>query len=193
MRRSRTARVLIACRENEPLAQTYGVNLMRVRLASFAISGFIAALAGGLIAYAQYGVHSQQFDVSSSIYMFLIAVIGGLGSLAGPLISAGFYFTINTFGSNLVVALAATGVGVVALLLFLPGGLSEAFYGVRDAWLRRVAERYRIDVPSLIEDGGGRRGERARIAPKQRPGGAQIHVPVRYRLDDQWTLERAND
>jgi branched-chain amino acid transport system permease protein len=193
MRRSRTARVLIACRENEPLAQTYGVNLIRVRLASFAISGFIAALAGGLIAYAQFGVHSQQFDVSASIYMFLIAVIGGLGSLAGPIISEVFYFTINTFGSNLIVALLATGIGVVLLLLFMPGGLSEGFYGMRDAWLRRVADRYKIDVPSLIEDRGGRRGERARIAPKQRPGGAQIHVPVRYRMDDQWTLERAHD
>jgi branched-chain amino acid transport system permease protein len=192
MRRSRTARVLIACRENEPLAQTYGVNLIRVRLTSFAISGFIAALAGGLIAYAQFGVHSQQFDVSASIYMFLIAVIGGLGSIAGPIISALFYFTINTFGSNLIVALAATGVGVVLLLLFMPGGLSEGFFGMRDALLRRVAERYRIDVPSLIEDGGARRGDRARIAPKQHSTGASIHVPVRYRIDGQWTLEKAD-
>jgi branched-chain amino acid transport system permease protein len=193
MRRSRTARVLIACRENEALAQTYGVNLMRVRLASFAISGFIAALAGGLIAYAQFGVHSEQFDAGNSVYIFLIAVVGGMSSIAGPILSAAFYFVINSFGSNLLVALAATGVGVVLLLLFMPGGLSEGFYAMRDAWLRRVAERYKIDVPSLIEDRGGRRGERARIAPKQRPGGAQIHVPVRYRMDDQWTLERAHD
>jgi branched-chain amino acid transport system permease protein len=190
MRRSRTARVLIACRENEALAQTYGVNLMRVRLASFAISGFIAALAGGLIAYAQFGVHSEQFDASASIYMFLVAIVGGMSSIAGPLLSALFYFVINTFGSNVLVALAATGVGVVLLVVFMPGGLSELFFGLRDTWLRRVAERYHIDVPSLIED-RARRGERARIAPKQTGSGAQIHVPVRYRLDDQWTLEQA--
>jgi len=193
LRRSRTARVLIACRENEPLAQTYGVNLTRVRLSAFAISGFMAAFAGGLVAYAQYGVHSQQFDASSSITMFLIAVIGGMGSIAGPLIGGTYYFLIHTFGNNDLVALFATGIGVIILLLFLPGGLSEGVYGVRDALLRRVAERYRIDVPSLIEDRGARVGERASIAPKQRSGGGRIHVPTRYRIDGQWTIDARRD
>jgi branched-chain amino acid transport system permease protein len=189
MRRSRTARVLIACRENEPLAQSFGVSLVRVRLSAFALSGFMAALAGGLFAYAQFGVHSQTFDVSSSIEMFLIAVIGGLGSVAGPLIGALYYFVTHTFGDNVYVSLASTGVGVIILLLFMPGGLSEGAYKMRDALLRRVAERRHIDVPSLIEDRGAHVGDRASIAPKQRSGGGVIHVPARYRIDGQWTID----
>jgi branched-chain amino acid transport system permease protein len=189
MRRSRTGRALIGCRENEALAQAFGINLVRIRLTAFAISGFMAALAGGLFAYAQFGVHGQNFDAAQSINMFLIAVIGGLGSISGPLIGAAYYGVINIFTTNALVALAATGIGVILLLLLLPGGLSDGLYRIRDALLRRVADRYRIDVPSLIADGKARSGERASIAPKQRPGGGKIFVPVRYRIANQWALD----
>jgi branched-chain amino acid transport system permease protein len=189
LRRSRTGRALIACRDNETLAQAFGINLVRLRLSAFAMSGFVAALAGGLFAYAQFGVKSQTFDVSASINMFLIAVIGGLGSIAGPLIGAAYYGAVNIFSDNPLIALASTGIGVVVLLLFLPGGLGEGAFRIRDALLRRVADRHHIDVPSLIADGRPRRRGQAPIAPKQRPGGGKILVPARYRVDGQWTLD----
>ena len=46
LRRSRTGRVLIAIRENERAARSYGVNATRTQLAAFAFSGFLAAVAG---------------------------------------------------------------------------------------------------------------------------------------------------
>jgi branched-chain amino acid transport system permease protein len=189
MRRSRTGRALIACRDNDSLAQAFGINLVRLRLSSFAISGFIAALAGGLFAYAQFGVHSQTFDVGASINIFLVAVIGGMGTIAGPLMGAAYYGIVNIFSDSPLIALIATGGGVILVLLFLPGGLADGAFRIRDALLRRVAERRHISVPSLIADGKGAVGELAPIAPKQRPGGGKILVPSRYRLDDQWGLE----
>jgi hypothetical protein len=45
-----------------------------------------------------------------------------------------------------------SGVGLIFVLLALQGGLSQALYGVRDRWLRSVAERRGILVPSLVAD-----------------------------------------
>ncbi|MGI8794352.1 MAG: hypothetical protein ACR2H3_14460, partial [Acidimicrobiales bacterium] len=82
--------------------------------------------------------------------------------------------------------------GTIVLLLFLPGGLGQGAYQLRDAFLRRVADRYRIDVPSLTADRrAGDRSDRAPIATKERAGGGRAFVPVRYRLDDNWIIPRA--
>lgn len=189
MRRSRTARALIACRDNEPAAQSFGINLVRARLGAFAVSGFIAAFAGGLFAYSQYDVAPSGFGVNQSINVFLMAVIGGLGSVTGPLVGAAYVGAVTIFSTNILFALAATGFGVVLLLVFVPGGLGEIVYGVRDALLRRVADRYRIEVPSLIADRRTGLGHRAPIEPKTRPGGGTVFVPVRYRADGQWAVD----
>jgi len=190
MRRSRTGRVLIACRDNEALAQAYAVNLVRARLSAFMVSGFIAAIAGGMYAYAAYGVSAANFGVQQSISVFVLVVIGGLGSIAGPLLGALYVGATTVFSSNTVLALAATGLGLVVVLLFAPGGISQVVYGVRDAFLRRVADRYKIDVPSLYADRAGNRLVVAPIAAKTASGGATAFVPVRYRPDQQWAVER---
>lgn len=189
MRRSRTARALIACRDNEALAQSYGLSLVRMRLSAFAISGCIAALAGALFTYAQFGVISETYTVDQSINIFLVAIIGGMGSIAGPLLGAAYYGVVNIFGTNQFVALAAPGFGVVILLMALPGGLNEGVFRMRDSILRRLASRHRIDVPSLVADRGAGARDRVAIAPNQRSGGGEIFVPIRYRLGGQWILD----
>jgi ABC-type branched-subunit amino acid transport system ATPase component/ABC-type branched-subunit amino acid transport system permease subunit len=152
MRTSRTGRVLIATRDNERSAQSYGVPLNRTRLAAFAMSGFIAAVAGGLLAYRLGAVDSAVFSPAESINVFAMAVIGGLTSIPGAI--AGAIFVI---GSSKVLTveqgLMVNGIGIIVLLKFLPGGLAEAGYRARDAFLRRVAAKHDIAVPSLVADG----------------------------------------
>jgi len=189
LRRSRSGRALIACRENESAAQAFGINLVRLRLSAFMISGFMAAVAGGMAAYASYGVHSSDFGVGQGIYVFVLVVIGGLGSIMGPLLGALYVGATTVFTSNDIVGLASTGFGLVAVLLFAPGGLSQVVYTVRDAGLRRIADRYKIDVPSLFENRASARDVQAPIAPKQRPGGGTIFVPERFRAEGQWAVE----
>jgi len=190
LRRSRTARALIGARDNEPAAQAFGINLVRARLGAFAVSGFLAAFAGGMFAFSQYGVNVQSFTVEASIRMFLMVVIGGLGSVAGPLIGAGYIGAVNIFGqSSPLFALGATGIGVVTLLLFAPGGLGDLVFRMRDSVLRRVAARFRIDVPSLVADRLQGLGWRAAIAPRTRAGGGSSFVPRRYRPTGQWSVE----
>ena len=62
-----------------------------------------------------------------------------------------------------------------------------AFFAVRDSWLRRVASRYRIVVPSLMADVRQDTLEvEAPIAPDRDPRGGNVFTPERYRVAGQW-------
>lgn len=153
LRHNRMGRVLIGARDNGRLVQAYGVNLARTRLAAFAISGFIAAVAGGLFAFYNQAVDAQAFDAERSISVFTITVIGGLTSLPGALLGAAYVEGVPfLFDGDELVRFLTSSVGLLALLLFAPGGLSELAYRVRDRFLRWVAARNGIHVPSLVAD-----------------------------------------
>ena len=152
LRRSRAGRVIIAARDNQRGAQSYGISVQRARLAAFAISGFWAATAGGLFAYHQKVVETQAFDPSISILILLIVVIGGVTSLPGAMLGAVWIGVLRSGGLGPQAQALASGVGVLLLLMVLPGGLAQGFYGIRDALLRWVAERRGIVVPSLVAD-----------------------------------------
>lgn len=183
MRRSRTARALIAARDNAAAAQSFGIDLAAARLGAFAVAGVLAAVAGALLAFHDGGVQVLAFPPERSIRVFAFAVIGGLGSVAGPLLGFALHGVLSLFAATPLVVGLASGLGGLALLLALPGGLSGLVANVRDAWLRRVARRERISVPGLL----GRvtdSGERAPIIPAR--AGA-IPSP-RYELADQWAV-----
>ena len=179
LRKTRTGRVLIAMRDNERAAQSFSINLVRTRLATFAISGFLAGFAGVLYAHHQHGVTQSAFAPEQSIQMFLMAVIGGLGSVTGALLGAIYLGTVNLVIGGTAGRLLASGAGVLAVLLFYPGGLGAALYSARDAWLRRIAIRDRIFVPSLVGDFRVLDGERVAIAPREEPVTVTYRVPSR--------------
>ena len=161
-RRNRSGRVLIAARDNQRAAPAYAVNLVRTRLAAFAVSGGIAGMAGVLLVYAQHNVIPASFDVLSSITLFLAVVIGGLTSVPFAVIGAISFEAFVLFGPRLYQGLGSTFVAIVPLLLtgpllvvdlyFYPGGSAEAGFQTRDKFLRRVARIHNILVPSLVAD-----------------------------------------
>lgn len=187
LRRSRTARVLLAARDNEAAAQSFGIPVLRARLQAFALAGAIAALAGALFAYQQAGVKTESFAVGASLLVFTFAVIGGLGSIGGPL--AGFALlalmslTLAKFPA--LFALAG-GLGGVVLLLVAPGGIAQLLLDLRDGVLRRIARRAGIDVPTLDRTRGAGQSV-APIAAKTRSGGRTVFVPQRYALTGDWS------
>lgn len=184
LRKSRAGRVLIAMRENERTAQAYAINQIRTRLATFAISGFMAAFAGVLLAHQQHSVRPTAFSPEASITIFLIAVVGGLGSVPGSLVGVAYYAAIKLFVANEFVQNFAVGIGVVLVLLFFPGGLGGLFFQLRDAWLRRVAFRQRIFVPSLVGDYRILDGEfmRVGLAPRDTSSATDDEMPEKYRI-----------
>jgi hypothetical protein len=140
----------MAVRDNPRSAQSYGISATRTRLAAFAISGFFAAVAGGLFAHVQGVVDPNQFSPSQSLQIFAMTVIGGLTSVGGALVGALYVLGFQYFLPDY--SLLASGMGMLLLLLFFPGGLSELGINLRDAFLRRVAIKKRIHVPSLLAD-----------------------------------------
>ncbi|HXA29885.1 MAG TPA: hypothetical protein VN193_14185 [Candidatus Angelobacter sp.] len=185
VRRSRAGRVLIACRDNEQAAQSFGISLPAARLQAFALAGFLAGVAGGLFAFQERAVQAVGFDPLTSIYLFLNTVTGGLGSILGAVLGSLYYGVVSLFSSSPIVLILSSGIGVLLVLLLFPGGLASMWYSARDATLRRIAVRYRILVPSLLAD-RARDGidVRAEIAPKMGRGGVEF-VPVRYRVKEE--------
>jgi branched-chain amino acid transport system permease protein len=185
LRRTRTGRVLIAMRDNERGAQSFGISLMRTRLATFAIAGFLAAVAGALYAFHQHEVSPNAFLPEQSIQMFLMAVIGGLGSVSGGVLGAIFLGTAGIVIGGTAGQLLTGGVGLIIVLVMFPGGLGSLVFGLRDAWLRRIAIRDRILVPTILGDWRMTEGDRSRVplAPKRDGAGAtSTEVPVHYEL-----------
>ena len=188
LRRSALARELLATRDNEIGAQALGVSPVRVRLVAFAISGAIAGLAGALIAYQQHAVITDTFSADQSLLFFLYAVIGGLGAPSAALVAGVYFSIVSVFGLPPTITQALTGVGGLLLLLLTGGGLAQVAYAARDAWLRAIARRNRITVPSLGETDASAGDRRLAITPKSRPGGGTVFVVPRYRVDGQYGI-----
>lgn len=189
MRRSRTARAFIALRDNEQAAQSFGIVATRARLSAFAVSGAIAGLAGALIAYTDGAVDPSRFTPDFGVALFLAMVMGGFGSILGPLLGGLYLGVLPLFGAVGILIGQFGGAGGLALILSIGGGLSRLVYQLRDSMLRRVANRNGIVVPSLVADllaDGTRR--LIPITPKRRDGGGTAFVPQRYRVSDQWAF-----
>ena len=159
VRDSRIGRVLVAVRDNERGAQSYGIDVTTAKLTAFALSGFLAAAAGALYVHHQESLGIQPYAPARSFQVFIMVVIGGLGSIPGailgPVVIEGLEYFRSSFPSAVrdVLFLLTTGVGLLVVLLFLPGGFSQLYYDGRDRLLRRVAARRGLRVPSLIADG----------------------------------------
>ncbi len=151
IRRSRTGRVLLAQRENERAVQAYGVNLTRTKLTAFALSGGIAAVAGCLLTVLQQQYSPALYEPGTNFAVFTSAVVGGLGSLAGAFLGA-LFLQGGTWFLPVQWQLLPSAIGVLFVLMVFPGGLAGLVYRLRDLWLRAVARRRGIVVPSLLAD-----------------------------------------
>ena len=161
LRRTRPGRVMIATRDNERAAGAMAVPTTLVKLQTFMFSGALAGLAGGLyvIVLAPVGVGQGTFPPAYSIEVFAYAVIGGLTSIAGAISGVVFFRLLDfllakQFSGNVVTIVRASlsGAGLLWILYFLPGGLWQFVERLRDRYLRRVAERRGLEVPSLVAD-----------------------------------------
>ena len=151
LRKSRVGRSIIATRDNEPAAQAVKIDTTRTKLGAFMISGALAGLAGALYVVHEQGVYNNSFTADTSIILFSMVVIGGLGSLPGVILGAVYVWGVTYFlPSNY--SLLATGAGILVILMFFQQGLGGIMYSLWDAVLRRVAERRNLVVPSLFAD-----------------------------------------
>jgi ABC-type branched-subunit amino acid transport system ATPase component/ABC-type branched-subunit amino acid transport system permease subunit len=165
LRRTGIGRTIIAVRDNERAAEAMTSSATRAKLVAFAVSGGIAALAGALYVTAlPTNTPSATFATTESVTLVAIAVIGGLGSIVGPVLGAAWVIGLPTLFPDFAAGpLLVSSVGLLGLLLFFPGGFVEVAYRVRDALAARVASRLppgparqraddtSIPVPAVLE------------------------------------------
>ena len=147
-RRSRVGRTVLAVRDNERNASAFGINAVRAKLIAFAFSGALAGVAGGLYVVGLQGLGYNSFPLPSSIVVFSMVVVGGLGSLPGALLGA-IYVEGAEFFLHGALQLVATGGGLLVLLMVLPGGIGEILFSLRDRGLRRLAASRGLDLPAF--------------------------------------------
>jgi ABC-type branched-subunit amino acid transport system permease subunit/ABC-type branched-subunit amino acid transport system ATPase component len=141
LQRSRLGKSMIAVRDNERAAASFGISPTAVKLTAFGIGGFVAGVAGGLFAGLLVSFEPGRFAAAESLSVIAIVVIGGLSSVAGAVLGAFWVIGLPTlFPNSLEVGLLTSGAGLLILLLYFPGGLVQVLYSIRDAlfgWLAR--------------------------------------------------------
>lgn len=134
---SPTGRVMIAIRENEDRALMLGYNTFIYKLIAMVVAGVFAALAGVLSALWNFGASPSFLHVNRTIDALLMTIIGGVGTLVGPMLGAGVlellgYWLNNIFGPRWPLVF---GLVYVLIVLFVP-------YGIVGTWrLRSFAWR----------------------------------------------------
>jgi branched-chain amino acid transport system permease protein len=117
---------LIALRENEALGESIGVGAYRHAMIAFVVGAFFAGIAGSLYAHYVNFVGPDLFYFSYTTILLVMVVMGGLGTIAGPLIGALVFTLVPEY---LRVAseyrLVFFGAILVIGILFVPGGLVE--------------------------------------------------------------------
>ena len=133
--RSRFGAYLLAIRENEDAARALGINAFRIKLAAITLSGAMAAMAG--VFYIQYYLFVDShvgYGPAMSVNALLAPLIGGAGTVLGPLIGAVALGSLAELTSLLLgkepgVNLLAFGVLLLVILRFLPNGLMGLLRG----------------------------------------------------------------
>ena len=145
VRTSRFGRALVALRDNQPAAEAYAIDPLRLRLTAFALSGAVAALAGGLFIHHEQALDPSSYSPIENLVVLTMVVVGGMTALAGAVLGALFLFGTRWFLEPEWQFLAS-GIGVLLVLLLAPGGLAGLAYRVRDRLLRSVAARTGLTV-----------------------------------------------
>ncbi|GGC46088.1 branched-chain amino acid ABC transporter permease [Chelatococcus reniformis] len=116
--------VLAAIRENEGRSEALGYPVVRYKLAAFTAAGAIAGLAGGLHAVFLGFVPPSDIELEMSQRLLIMAIIGGVGSPAGAFAGSVFYTLVSEALSEIWARwLALIALLLIAIVLFLPGGL----------------------------------------------------------------------
>jgi branched-chain amino acid transport system permease protein len=128
VRRSRFGLQLLAIRDDEDRARGLGVKTGRVKLAAFVISAFPVGMVGGLYFYFLGQIFPQfAFDPLFDISLALMAFLGGIGTLVGPLLGALVLEALQQYLTQTVTGtgtyLIAYGVLFLAVILLLPRGV----------------------------------------------------------------------
>ena len=154
--KSKAGRAILAIRDDEKVAATFGINVTGYKLLAFVLSGIYAGLAGSLYAFQIGNVVASPFNLALALTFVIMAVVGGLGNRVGVIIGGAFFAAIDTIlelAHGLIIFLAglvgwklghdvdptfAPVIGAALLVLTLighPGGIGQQIAPIQN-WVR---------------------------------------------------------
>lgn len=169
LRRSGIGRAMLAVRDNEPAAATLAVSPRRVKLTAFVLAGMIASLGGYLYGGLLVTFSSAAFGPVESLNLLAMVIFGGVTSITGAVIGAMWVRGIPFFfGAN--IGLISSGIGLLLVLLLLPGGVAALLFRLRDRFVTQLTGE-EVDQVSSSDDGG-----RQRLEPRPNPPSPEVEV-----------------
>lgn len=139
--RSRHGRALLSIKEDEIAAESVGVPTTYYKVYGFAVSAFLAGVAGGSLAFFQRALDPNKFKFMLSVEFFIIVVLGGMGSFTGTILAGLFLAFINEFLYQVdELRLVFYAVLLIVVMIFKPSGLlgnrefslTRTFYWLKD-------------------------------------------------------------
>jgi branched-chain amino acid transport system permease protein len=146
LKRSRLGAYLVAIRENEEAAEAIGVDTVRAKVLTLLLSAFLAGAGGGFYAfYFRYVDPDAVCAIALSMEMVFIAIVGGLGTVGGPLIGAVFLTSIGETVREHFQAghLVFYGLFMMLVMRFMPEGIWGRLHRLATRRLSRRAEAER--------------------------------------------------
>lgn len=128
LRNSKYGRAMLSIKNAELAASVMGVNPITTKLVNFGVSGFFAGLAGGLYAAYIGSISPEAFSIDLSIDVLTMSLVGGSGTLAGPIIGATFLVVLKEWLRFLkAYYMILYGAGIVMVMIFMPYGIVGLF------------------------------------------------------------------
>jgi len=141
---SRFGRALTAIRDAEVAAEASGISKSKLLVTVFFFSGALAAIAGGLFAALQSYITPDAFTIELSVLFFIAILIGGRGSILGPLLGTILLTVLPEFAAPLVAwSTFLYALLLLVIVLAMPGGIAELL----DFKNRRPLQSNRAIVP----------------------------------------------
>lgn len=128
--RTRTGLALMAIRDSVSAAEVMGINVYRTKLACYTIACFVTGLIGGVMyMYQGYIKPETGFSINWTIAMTFIVIIGGLGTMEGPVVGAVLYVAITQIMYNFPgMSMIVLGIIAIVVILAAPAGIMGTLY-----------------------------------------------------------------
>jgi len=139
---TRVGRAMHAIRENEMAANAMGIDATKYKILAFVLAGGYAGLAGSLLAHSIRFISPDSYSFDQSVVFLVMLILGGSQSIGGAIVGA----SILTFLPEVLRPLKNSyilvyGIAVVAMIIFMPGGLAGLYNAAQQRWRRPRAAK----------------------------------------------------
>lgn len=145
----RTGRALLTMRGSEAAAQAMGINILRYKLTAFGVATLYAGIAGVLYVHFIRFAYPSGWNLTLSLQILAVIVIGGMRTITGPIIGAFVVFGVPelilkqlpVIGNIDGVAFIFNGILIIVVILFYPQGLIDIGKDLKNLWKKKRVKK----------------------------------------------------